>query len=100
MHFSAHDGDKSLAMEWSTQESLMASTAGVDRTMRARERLGLVDHLSQTTTQGQTITALAWLVIVHARMDPDRLKSTAHGKRPFLCCDALAGSPPAVITIL
>ncbi|QNI53742.1 hypothetical protein SynBIOSE41_01221 [Synechococcus sp. BIOS-E4-1] len=43
---------------------------------------------------------LAWLIIVNTGMNPDRLKSAAHGKRPFLCCDALCGIRPAVITIL
>ena len=68
--------------------------------MRPRERLRLIDHLRQTSTQSHAVLALARLVIVNTGMNPDRLESAAHGKRPFLCCDALCGFRPAVITIL
>ena len=72
------------------------SAAGINSAMTGGSWAGLIDHLSQTQTQGHAVAALAWLVIVNAGMNPDRLKSTAHGKRPFLCCDALAGFLPEI----
>jgi hypothetical protein len=78
----------------------LSSPAGINRTFRPSQWLGLTDHLSQTTTERHTVLALTWLIIVNTGMNPDRLKSAVHGKRPFLCCDALCRFLPAVITIL
>ena len=87
-------------MQKSNGRTNPASAAGINGVVRSGERLRLTDHLGQTTTQGHALLALAGLVVVNAGMNPHRLESAAHGKRPFLCCDALLGFRPADITIL
>ncbi|MAF40615.1 MAG: hypothetical protein CL859_01970 [Cyanobium sp. ARS6] len=84
----------------SIQAGVFSSLADINGSMSHSQWSGLRDDLGQTSTQGHAVVALAGLVIVNTGMNPDRLESAVHGKRPFLCCDALCGFRPAVITIL